>query len=462
VGETEADVYMSSDGTRAHAEEQCAADFKPPPGLPSYGPDFTGCTGDPTPQDPAASGSYPARYHQPLNVRDYSFFVPAPPKPAPGAHLRYRVATREGNGAGPAEQVEERANGIAVTIPYAGFGKPEDRQAYAKSFFVGWDGDVQRLPARIEVTLHRLRVVNSLDAFLMGGTSSQVPPGEYGMYLDANGRWEYLNDFAPGLSAVQDGTSFDVDRTFGLNVQAGGRVRLKMATRECDLPKIDPCPLTPEAADDNDVPGDVTAEFPSVDAALGDHVLEGGGTQGAPNWTLSYSVKLVSRAVTGSPRSAPPPGGLVGPPPPSGYPDAPPPAPAPPAGAAAGCFDTFSPVARFRGRAVVRRRRIVLRGRASDRTCGGERGRVLAVGVALARRVGRHRCRFVQPGGGLGPLVRCRQRSYLGAHGTSRWRLARRVRLTRGLYTGWTRSVDGAGNVGYARTTADRARFRVR
>lgn len=459
VGETEADVYLTTDGTRAHAEEQCASDFKPPPGLPTYGPDFSACVSDPTPQDPSAPGSYAARYHQPLNVRDYSFFVPAPPKPAPGAHLRWRVEQREGHGAAPKEQVEERANGIQVTIPYRGFGKPSDRQAYSKAFFVGWDGNVQQLPAHIEVTLHKLKVINSLDAFLMGGTSSQVPPGEYGMYLDLNGHWDFLNDFAPGLGAVQDNTTFDLGTTFGVNVQAGRRVRLKMATRECDLPKINPCPTTPEAAEDNDDPGDVEVEFPSVDAALGDHVLQGGGKPGAPNWTLSYSVRLVSRATTGSPSAAPPPGGLVSPPPQqSAYPDSPP----APGSAPAGCFDTFSPIARFQGRRVAARRRLVLRGRASDRTCGGKRGRVLAVGVAVARRVGRLRCRFVRPGGRLGPLVRCRKRSYLAAHGTARWRLVRRVHLARGLYTAWTRSVDAAGNVGYARATADRARFRVR
>jgi hypothetical protein len=467
VGETEADVFLSTDGTRAHAEEQCALDNKPPTELlPSYGPNFTACTGDPTPQDPSNPtdpANYPARYHQPLNGADYSFFVPAPPKPAPDAQLRYRiVADPKSNGAGPVEQVQTLANGIQVTIPYKGFGSAQDRQAYAKSFFVGWDGPVQRIPARVEVTLHKLTVNNSLDSFTFGDTSSQIPPGEYGMYLDANGLWTYLNDLVPGLGAVSDGQSFDVNRTIGLNVPAGGRVRLAMATRECDLPHINPCPNTPEAAEDNDSPGDTEALFASPSAAVGDHMMSGGGGQGKmPNWTLTYSVKLVSPATTSSPAAAPAPGGLVGPAPVSNYPDPTPPGSGSPTGAAA-CADTFAPVARITRPVRASRRRIALRGRASDFACSGKRGRVLAVGVAVARRVTANRCRFLLPSGRFGATVACGRRTYLPVHGTRAWRLARRAALKPGVYTAWTRSVDAAGNVGYARSTADRVRFRVR
>jgi hypothetical protein len=467
VGVTEADVFMSTDGTRAHAETQCAFDNKPPSQLlPAYGPGFTACTGNPVPQDPTMPPSeknYPATYHQPLNASDYSFFVPAPPKPAPGARLRYQiVADPKSNGAGPVEQVEERPDGIQVTIPYKGFGSAKDGQAYAKSFRVGWDGDVQRLPARLEVTLHKLTVNNSLDAFAMGGTSSQVPPGEYGMYLDANGQWTYLNDLAPGLGAVSDGQSFDIERKIGLNVPAGGRVRLAMSTRECDLPHINPCPNTPEVADDNDNPGDGSGVFDSAAAAVGDHVMSGGGGQGkAPNWTLTYNVKLVSPATTSSPASAPAPGGLIGDVPPSSYPDPVAPGSGSATGAAA-CADTFAPTARFTRPVRASRRRLVLRGSAGDFECSGRPGRVLSVGVAVARRVAGKRCRFLLPGGGFTPAGSCRRRTYLPASGTAAWRLARKVALPRGLYTAWTRSVDAAGNVGYAHSTADRARFRVR
>ncbi|MEA2470033.1 MAG: hypothetical protein QOE38_1032, partial [Thermoleophilaceae bacterium] len=362
-----------------------------------------------------------------------------------------------GNGTAPEEIVQPRADGIDVTVPFKGFGSAQQRQAYAKSFFVGWTGNVQHIPARVELTLKTLKVVNALDTPLFGGTSSQVPPGEYGMYLDANGDWTYLNDLVPGLGAVMDNTTFQIDRTIGLNVAAGRRVRLKMATRECDLPHINPCPQTPEVADDNDNPGDATDEYPSVDASLGDHTMAGGPANN-PNWTLTYNVKLISRATTADVSTAPPPGGLIGAQPASSYPYAGPPGGVSPAG----CADTFPPRARFSRPARVTRRRLALRGHASDVTCGHKRGRVTHVAVAVARRVGAGRCRFLLPTGRFAPSSSCARRGYLAVRGTRAWSLRRRQRMPRGTYTAWTRSVDGAGNVGYTHPAADRLVFRVR
>ena len=72
ASETEADVFISSEGNIAHATEQCALDH-PAPSTVSYGPDYTACVSD------------PANRRQPVNDRDYRFFVPAPPRsPRPG------------------------------------------------------------------------------------------------------------------------------------------------------------------------------------------------------------------------------------------------------------------------------------------------------------------------------------------------------------------------------------------
>lgn len=80
--ESQTDVFVSTKGTAAHADEQCAKSVKPIPGQPAYGPDFTACTHQ-TPNE-----------YQPIGGRTYEFFVPAPSKPSPGAQLRYRELAR--------------------------------------------------------------------------------------------------------------------------------------------------------------------------------------------------------------------------------------------------------------------------------------------------------------------------------------------------------------------------------
>lgn len=123
VQESEADVFISTQGTTAGAESRCALEHPPPTPL-SYGPDWTACIND------------PASARQPVNDRDYAFSVPAPPQPAPGAELRYRVVDRGAPGPGPDEIVTPQADGIDVTVPFEGFGGDTGALGFAKSFYV--------------------------------------------------------------------------------------------------------------------------------------------------------------------------------------------------------------------------------------------------------------------------------------------------------------------------------------
>ena len=269
--ETETDAYISTDGTIAHAEAQCAYEH-PAPSSATYGPDYTACVND------------PSKRWQPANDTNYTFFVPAPPKPSPDAILTYRVVDMAG-GNGPREQITPQTDGIQVTVPFAGFGTTGQRITYGKSFFVGWSSDPTP-PQRVQIKLGELKVIHSLDPNPDHPTQTGVPPGEYNLYLDANGYWQYLNDWVPGLGAVTDGQTFDIGRTVNLYVPAGGGLRVFTHGRECDLPKINPCPNTTEVADDNDVPGNAIDQFPSVSAALGKHVLR----PDSGNYELTYFV----------------------------------------------------------------------------------------------------------------------------------------------------------------------------
>ena len=58
---------------QAHAQEQCAHDHPAPSGSSTYGSDYTACIQD------------PAQQRQTVNDRDYTFSVPAPPKPSASA-----------------------------------------------------------------------------------------------------------------------------------------------------------------------------------------------------------------------------------------------------------------------------------------------------------------------------------------------------------------------------------------
>jgi hypothetical protein len=272
---TETDVYISNDGTLAHAQEQCAYEH-PATTQASYGPDYTACVQDPTKQ------------HQTINDRNYTFFVPAPPKPSASATLRYHVVDRT-HGNGPQEQVKVLSNGIQVTVPFKGFPDNGGSLTYGKSVFVGWQPSASNPPVHLRAQFQTLKVIHSLDPNPSRGTQTGTPPGEYNLYLDLNGFWKFLNDWAPGLGAVTDGQSFTLGHSVEFYVQNGKGVRMFVHGRECDLPKINPCPATAELSDDNDLPGDAIDQFSSAQAAIGTHTL----TPASGNYQLTYTITRV-------------------------------------------------------------------------------------------------------------------------------------------------------------------------
>lgn len=275
VQETESDVYISNQGTIAHAEEQCALE-NPPTNSDSYPASYSACVQD------------PAKQHQTINDRNYTFFVPAPPKPTQSATLSYRVVDMA-HGNGPQEQVQVLSNGIQVTVPFQGFPDNGGPLTYGKSFFVRWQG-TSKPPLHLQAQFQSLKVIHSLDPNPSRGTQTGTPPGEYNLYLDLNGYWKFLNDWAPGLGAVLDGQTFTLGQKVDFYVQDGKGVRVFVHGRECDLPKINPCPNTAELSDDNDLPGDAIDQFSSAQAAIGTHTL----TAPSGNYQLTYTIRRVT------------------------------------------------------------------------------------------------------------------------------------------------------------------------
>lgn len=446
--ERETDVFASNDGTHALGEEQCARSLAPLPGLPSYGPDFSACV------------NLPSNQVQDVHGRAYDFFVPAPPKPFAGARLRYRE-DRPVVGSGASEAVTPLSNGLLVHLAFDGVPAGDTAlHAFGARYFVGWEGQDSG-PTPLRFTLRRVTVNHSLDPNPNRATQTGPPPGEYNLYMNLNGNWNFIGghgatgalpgEWAPGLGMVSDGQSFDVNRDVVFYVPAGAPVRLDISGRECDLPRIDPCVANAEVSDGNDHPGEAIATFPSASAALGDHTLESPVDK---NYVLAYTV---ARAAEGTPPTPPGSTGVasssnggnlggagrvVNPP--------------------ARCADVRAPRTTPSRSARASRRRITLRGTATDRGCGGRPARVLRVEVALARVVG-HRCRFLRSNGHFARATSCRRPLFVRrARGTGHWRFSRGGRYPRGRYVLVVRAVDRAGNVELGTAARNRRSFTVR
>ena len=442
--ERQTDVIFSSDGTQAYATETCARDLQPIGPISTFGPDLAACVND------------PSRNYAPIAGKTFRFHVPAPAKPSAGAELRYREVERV-RATGATEQVTPVADGLDVSVSFA---PDPDRagQAFGKTYFVGWEGDATEAPEHLRLRVDSVLVKRSLDPNPSRPDQLDAPPGEYNLYLDVNGRWQFVGgrgptgpatggapqEWAPNLGAVVDGQLVPVGQSIDFFVPRGQAVRVASSGRECDLPRMDPCVVNPEVSSGNDQPGELIQRFGSAAAAAGPHKLAN------DNYELSYTVEKIAGTGTGpSPPgssgvpSSDPGGGLGGggtvlePPPPSG------------------CADTFAPRTVFdRARSSMSRTGLVLRGTASDRGCSGGVGRVT---VSLAHHEG-ERCRWLQAGGALGPRGSCRRPTWLVAKGRSTWAARLKRALPRGTWVARSRAIDRAGNVEIKRRLSGRKR----
>lgn len=142
---------------------------------------------------------------------------------------------------------------------------------------------------------------------------------------------------------------------------------------------------------------------------------------------------------------------------PKAAPDGCKPDPLPPAGSGArggGCVDREAP-APVSARVARGSGRVTLSGRAADRGCG----RIARVLVAISRKAGKSRCRFLKSNGRLGGPRPCKRRSYVRAAGHESWRLRLGRRTPRGRYSAVAVAVDQGGRRG---PPGRAVRFRVR
>ena len=261
--ESQTDVYVSNDGSKAHAVERCALSHKPAPDKTKYDSGFLPCT------------QKASNRKQPL-LKSYSFFVPAPKKPAGAGKLRYRVVTEIKGGSGT-QKIRVKSNGLAVTV--------RTKKKYGKSFFVSWAKDRAK-PTRLTVTLKTLTIKQA-------DPNPQQPdptPPTWNLYLDINGAWDMLNNWTTALSSVTDGQVIQLNRVLHVNVPAKAGVWFQMYGHECDEPAdvtvfgvyapiVQPCGPNRDEINpnpllllSNDTTGLVLDRYKSAAAAVGDHV----------------------------------------------------------------------------------------------------------------------------------------------------------------------------------------------
>jgi hypothetical protein len=299
-GESEGDLFISSDKTYAGIEADCAHRTK---GDSSA---FRNCLAtEPVWQD--VSGTY-------------DFSLPVPRRPVARARLVVRVVDAGSTPGTHRARATVRAGRVDVSLTVS--GKPGRRLVVAQRVLVRWSRVPARaLPEHLRIHFVRLLVRRAMDPGCPGGRRTcgsketthgeQVTagPGEWNVYMDAAGIWKV---WGSGLLGAHDGQVFRNGPAIDLYLAPDRPWRLFVFTRECDfgalgnadgpLHGMSPCPPSNEFGtfDGDDVPGMIVKRFASPAASLGlhrGHPLRLGSTCPAVNrlgcYELDYRVERV-------------------------------------------------------------------------------------------------------------------------------------------------------------------------
>jgi hypothetical protein len=311
-GDNEGDLFVSTDKTLAGVEADCAHKHPPPPAPDGthpflYGPDYTACL-DTEPHWQDVTG-------------DYSFLLPAPPRPSPGSTLVFKKVNMGSSSNAPAPTLVRE--GDAVRVTFSLHTDPGQSLRLAYQIFAGWRKPAPAPPTHLRISFDRLEIHRAQDPGCSGGVpapncqlestrsnQATTAPGDWNLYWDVNGIW---GQWAPGNGEflTTDGqvlTPSPTVKPIDLYVRPGAGWRLYVHGRECDLNALDPanpfadCPTNQEAADDNDVQGEILDSYPSAAASLGVHRSDAATTSNDPTstcpdanaqgcYSLTYTVK---------------------------------------------------------------------------------------------------------------------------------------------------------------------------
>jgi hypothetical protein len=183
--------------------------------------------------------------------------------------------------------------------------------------------------------------------------------------------------------------------------------------------------------------------------ANGDFIDYDGAHQGAPDITTrGMRGGLVLYYVDVYPALQTTPLGAPQPPQPGGQPPA-------------SCSDDRPPHTVIHGADIsVTPKHFALHGTSTDEGCAGQPGELDHVEVAVAKRVGGHKCRFLSETGDIGHRTACKRRSFITAQGREQFSLEIATELARGRYSAVGLGIDALGNR-ESPAPPNRVRFRV-
>jgi hypothetical protein len=296
TGESEGDVFVSSDGTAAATQADCAHRTKGDPNA------FHACIGRrETWVDPSG---------------DYRFELRPPPRPSRTARLVVRVVDRGSVNAPPVNAV---FNDAVVNVNFSIKADPGRKVVVAKQIFAGWTAAPK--PVHLRLRFDSLLVRRAMDPGCppdetncknrdqtLGYGQITTAPGEWQLYWDVAGIW---GRWSPGVLRARDGQRFRGTQTVDFYVPRNGAWRLFALARECDfgaLPSaagvgipVFPCPKTGEVGNfkGDDYPGALEARYRG--AATGRHTVDSfvAGSDCPPSnrrgcFQLTYTVTRVS------------------------------------------------------------------------------------------------------------------------------------------------------------------------
>jgi hypothetical protein len=302
-GESEGDLFVSTDGTPAAIEANCAHQTKGDKVA------FKACLG--------TTSSW-------VDVNGvYRFTLHAPPRPGHGAKLRVRVVDRGSSGA-PAVTVKPAGTDATVSLTIA--APPGKQVVVAKQILLGWTPmPAAKLPVHLRVRFDSLLIRRAMDpscptdkpdcsykaeSTRLGQTATA--PGEWNLYWDVNGLW---GAWTPTVLRARDGQSFKGSQTVDVYVGRTQPWRLFTVARECDFGVfgsfrgqaflMPPCPRTQEIGHPagDDYPGALQAGYWLPGRNLGAHTtnsIVAGSTCPAENtkgcYALTYTVTRVDDA----------------------------------------------------------------------------------------------------------------------------------------------------------------------
>jgi hypothetical protein len=284
-GESEGDLYVSTDATPAGVQAECAHRTK--------GADtFKQCT-QTTPEWLSVNG-------------DYRFTLCA--HGARHGKLAWRVVDR-GSVNAPAVTVAPSAPGC-VGVAFTVAAPDQQRVIVAKQVFVGWTKAPRLVHLRVHLDSVLIRRAmdpsTPLETTLAG---QEAPaPGEWQITWSVDGVWGAW----PGTLLAKDGAVFRGKQHVDVYVARGAPWTLLAEGRECDfgaIPNFDgpghvlqPCPKTNEVGNSfgDDYGGSVVARFASPQRSAGTHATDAqlaGSTCPPANkhgcYQLRYTVKVV-------------------------------------------------------------------------------------------------------------------------------------------------------------------------